>query len=64
MALSQNVKQFEWQWSIPKFFNIGEACTDWVCEDGKKEHIAMIVEDNAKGTSSITFKDLTSFSFG
>ena len=59
MALSQNVKQFEWQWSIPKFFNIGEACTDWVCEDGKKEHIAMIVEDNAKGTSSITFKDLT-----
>ena len=59
MSLSQNLNQFKWHWDIPKFFNIGEACSDLVCADGKKEHIAMIVEDDIKGTSSISFKELS-----
>ncbi len=59
MAVCQNINQSKWQWSIPKFFNIGEACSDMVCGEGKNDQIAMIVEDDIKGTSSITFETLT-----
>ncbi len=42
MSVCQNISQTEWKWSIPKFFNIGEACSDRVCKEGKKDKIAMI----------------------
>jgi len=58
MKVSQSFKQPEWRWSIPKFFNIGEACSDKVCNEGKKNQIAMIVEDDLTGTSSISFETL------
>ena len=48
MSVCQNISQTEWKWSIPKFFNIGEACSDRVCKEGKKDKIAMIVEDDIK----------------
>ena len=58
MSVCQNISQTEWKWSIPKFFNIGEACSDKVCKEGKKDKIAMIVEDDIKGTSTITYEIL------
>jgi acetyl-CoA synthetase len=47
-----------WQWQIPTHFNIGEACTDAHLNTTIAEHIAMIVEDDACGTTQITFAEL------
>lgn len=47
-----------WQWQIPTHFNIGEACTDAHLNTPIAEHIAMIVEDDACGTTQITFAEL------
>jgi len=49
---------FAWDWEIPEKFNIGEACTDSMNQDGRHDQIAMIVEDENLGTSSITYKEL------
>ena len=46
----------DWQWNIPEYFNIGVACSA-----GSQQNpaaIAMIVEDDALGTSQITFTEL------
>lgn len=48
----------DWQWQIPQHFNIGVACTDAHLGTSAAEHIAMIVEDDALGTSQITFAQL------
>jgi acetyl-CoA synthetase len=48
----------EWQWSIPTHFNIGEACSDKHLGTPLADSIAMIVEDDAFGTSQITFAEL------
>ncbi len=48
----------DWQWQIPKHFNIGVACTDAHLNTPIAEHIAMIVEDDVIGTSHITFAEL------
>ena len=58
----QKLEQFEpfpeWKWSVPKHFNIGAACTDKHLNTPAASMIAMIVEDDAQGTSQITFEQL------
>ncbi len=48
----------EWKWQVPEFFNIGVACTDAHLDTPVENRIAMIVEDDAQGTTSATFKQL------
>lgn len=48
----------EWEWNIPKHFNIGAACTDRHLNTPVADSIAMIVEDDVFGTSQITFAEL------
>lgn len=48
----------EWTWNIPAQFNIGVACTDRHLGSPQANEIAMIVEDDTFGTSTITFEAL------
>ncbi|MGZ5032159.1 MAG: acyl-CoA synthetase [Usitatibacter sp.] len=48
----------EWKWEVPEFLNIGTACTDAHLGTPAAGRVAMIVEDDALGTSSITYRDL------
>lgn len=48
----------EWKWQVPEFLNIGVACTDAHLGKPAAERIAMIVEDDALGTSQITYREL------
>lgn len=48
----------DWEWNVPKHFNIGAACTDKHLNTPIADTIAMIVEDDANGTSQITFAEL------
>lgn len=57
--MMQKFEQFpEWQWQIPSHFNIGVACTDKHLGTSQADNIAMIVEDDVLGTSTITFAEL------
>lgn len=49
----------EWEWNIPKAFNIGVACTDRHLGTPQASNIAMIVEDDVLGTSKISFDALS-----
>ncbi len=49
-----------WQWAVPKHFNIGAACTDKHLHTPIAQTIAMIVEDDAHGSSQISFAQLAS----
>jgi acyl-coenzyme A synthetase/AMP-(fatty) acid ligase len=49
----------QWKWEIPGFFNIGVACTDAHAGTPAESQVAMIVEDDALGTSSITYGELS-----
>ena len=48
----------EWRWDLPEFLNIGVACTDAHLGTSAQERVAMVVEDDAHGTSSITYREL------
>lgn len=48
----------EWRWEVPARFNIGVACTDAHLGTEVAERVAMIVEDDALGTSAITYAEL------
>ena len=48
----------QWQWNIPSHFNIGVACSDKHLGTPQADNIAMIVEDDTLGTSTITFTEL------
>jgi acetyl-CoA synthetase len=48
----------EWKWDVPEYFNIGTACTDAHLGTPVEGRVAMIVEDDALGTSSITYGEL------
>lgn len=48
-----------WQWQVPEYLNIGVACSDKHLGTAVAETTAMIVEDDALGTSQISFKDLS-----
>ena len=55
----QKFEQFpEWHWQIPSQFNIGVACSDQHLNTPQADNIAMIVEDDVRGTSEITFTEL------
>ena len=45
----------EWKWQVPEFLNIGVACTDAHLATAAQERPAMIVEDDAHGTSQVTY---------
>src|SRR5260221_5882152 len=47
-----------WRWEVPEFLNIGVACSDAHLGSALEERVAMIVEDDALGTSSITYREL------
>jgi acetyl-CoA synthetase len=47
-----------WIWNIPGYFNIGVACSDTHLNTSQANELAMIVEDDVFGTSSITFAEL------
>jgi acyl-coenzyme A synthetase/AMP-(fatty) acid ligase len=49
-----------WQWAVPKQFNIGAACTDKHLHTPIAQTVAMVVEDDALGTSQMTFAELAS----
>lgn len=48
----------QWEWDVPENFNIGVACTDKHLGTAQQDHVAMIVEDDALGTATITFDEL------
>lgn len=45
-------------WTLPEFFNIGVACTDAHLGTPTENRVAMIVEDDALGTSQATYGEL------
>jgi acetyl-CoA synthetase len=47
-----------WVWQVPEHFNIGVACTDVHLGKPSEQRLAMIVEDDQRGTSEITFGQL------
>lgn len=48
-----------WRWAIPERFNIGVACLDRHLGTPVAGRVAMIVEDDARGTSQATYAELT-----
>lgn len=48
----------EWKWEVPALLNIGVACTDAHLGTPAQSRMAMIVEDDTLGTSSITYGEL------
>ena len=48
----------EWRWDVPEFLNIGVACTDAHLGTPIAERTAMIVEDDTRGNTSITYREL------
>jgi acyl-coenzyme A synthetase/AMP-(fatty) acid ligase len=49
----------EWEWEIPEYFNIGAACADSQLDTNLADSLAMIVEDDTRGTDTITFTELS-----
>jgi acyl-coenzyme A synthetase/AMP-(fatty) acid ligase len=47
-----------WKWDVPARLNIGVACSDAHLGTPAADRVAMIVEDDALGTSSITYRAL------
>lgn len=47
-----------WTWHVPEALNIGVACTDAHLGTPVADRVAMIVEDDALGTSEITYAGL------
>lgn len=48
----------EWQWQLPTYFNICEACVDQHAASDKANQPALIVEDESLGTSQVTYSQL------
>ena len=59
-AINSSTYRKDWVWDIPENFNIGVACSDRHINANNGEQIAMIVEDDVLGTSSITYNELAS----
>ena len=47
-----------WKWEVPARLNIGVACSDAHLGTPAADRVAMIVEDDSLGTSSITYRAL------
>jgi acyl-coenzyme A synthetase/AMP-(fatty) acid ligase len=48
----------QWKWDVPEYLNIGAACSDAHLGTPTADRVAMVVEDDALGPSSITYRDL------
>ena len=48
----------EWRWEIPAQFNLAVECTDRHLGTPVADRVAMIVEDETRGVSSITYAEL------
>ena len=58
-ARSQSFPPFPaWVWQVPAFFNIGVACTDAHIGTEIEDRLAMIVEDDTRGTATSTYGEL------
>ena len=57
---SQNISADHkgWEWIIPEYFNIGEACSDRQISLKNGNQTAMIVEDDQLGSSNISYDEL------
>lgn len=53
-----NQQTNEWQWQLPAYFNICEACVDQHASLEKANQPALIVEDESLGTSQVTYSQL------
>ena len=47
-----------WVWRIPEYFNIGAACTDAHLTTEIAERTAVVVDDDAYGVRSLTYREL------
>jgi acyl-coenzyme A synthetase/AMP-(fatty) acid ligase len=47
-----------WRWEIPERFNIGVACLDRHLGTPAADRVAMVVEDDARGTTQATYAEL------
>lgn len=56
--MMKDSREKDWQWEVPEYFNIGVACTDEHLNDSTADQVAMIVEDDATGTATATFRQL------
>ncbi len=56
--MKETIDNARWCWDLPDFFNIGSACTDAHLGTNTASETAMIVEDDALGTSTATFAEL------
>lgn len=50
-----------WQWHLPQYFNICEACIEQHCDTERADREALIIEDEIKGQSSVTYQELSHF---
>ncbi len=48
-----------WNWQVPEFLNIGSACTDDHLATEVADRTAMIVENDASGTTTATYRQLS-----
>lgn len=53
-----SLKQNKWQWQLPQYFNITQACVKQHVEDGNGDKIALIVEDTQLGTKQLSYQAL------
>ncbi len=49
----------EYRWNIPEYFNIAEACVEQHLSTDCASRIAMIIEDDEKGQSELTYQQLS-----
>ena len=57
-ALERTLPLPTWTWTLPEHFNIGVACTDAHLGTPAENRLAMIVEDDERGVSQATYKEL------
>ena len=53
------IKRHSWKWDVPREINIGHLCSSKHLGSKFEDKVAMIVENDVKGTSEITFKELS-----
>ncbi len=56
--MSVDLRRNPWNREIPEYFNVGSACTDVQADSPVADQVAMIVGDDALGTSNATYREL------
>ncbi|WP_068547437.1 acyl-CoA synthetase [Thalassotalea crassostreae] len=57
-----NQTESGWAWTIPEKFNIAYACVTQHVEQGNGNNIAMVIEDDSKGSSELSYQKLDQLS--